>query len=324
MVAINGGGFDTSEDHMFMTTLGWKAPCAECCKAVHVKVLEDEGVDNMQDLQVGDNIITPNGSVEVTSIDFKDDDPDLQLYIFILSGNRTYHVVMEGHDTPMLVHNKAGGCFVTGTEMTMEDHSKKKVEDVEVGDMLHGLGDQINKVEELLHPVTGGRNLVSINGGDYFCTEDHPFMTLDGGWKASNGEMSRERYPQLNVDQLAVGDTIESHYEDPESLGDSSEIVEGGIVVETIDTKEVPEDTPLYNFRLDGDHTYLANDYLMHNKCCWVARKVYGAYNPDWLIFRTWLLTEAPEWLFKTYLHHGEKFAKWLDGKYKLQSIICK
>ena len=320
MISINGGGFDTSEDHMFMTTEGWRAPCAECCKAVHVKVLEDEGVDNMQDLQVGDNIITPNGTVEVTSIDFKDDDPDLQLYNFILSGNRTYHVVMGGHDEPLLVHNKAG-CFIAGTEMTMEDHSKKKVEDVEIGDRLHGQGDKINKVEELLHPVTGGRKLVSINGGDYFCTEDHPFMTSDGGWKAANGEMAKERYPQLNVGQLGVGDTIEGHLDHSPIVRDGRHL-DQGILVESIDTKEVPEDTPLYNFRLDGDHTYIAANHLMHNKCCWVARKIYGAYNPDWLIFRTWLLTEAPKWLFKTYLYHGEKFAKWLDGKDTLQKII--
>jgi len=165
MISINGGGFDTSEDHMFMTTEGWKAPCAECCKAVHARVLEEEGVVDMQDLQVGDNIITPDGTIEVTSIDFKDDDPDLQLYNFILSGNRTYYVIMEGHDTPMLVHNKAGAC-------------------------------------------------------------------------------------------------------------------------------------------------------------CWVARKVYGEDNPDWILFRTWLFTEAPSWLFKTYLHHGEKFAKWLDDKPLLQKVI--
>ena len=25
--------------------------------------------------------------------------------------------------------------------------------------------------------------------------------------------------------------------------------------------------TPLYNFALDGDHTYYANNYLVHNKC---------------------------------------------------------
>ena len=311
MTSINSGGYDASEDHMFFTTDGWKTPNPEKCKIIHKKVLEQEGIEDIQALQIGDRIhsVPAGGTVEVESIEFKEDDSDLQLYNFVLTGNHTYHVVMEGHDEPMLVHNKA--CFMAGTEMTMEDHSKKKVEDVEVGDMLHGQSDKINKVEELLHPVTGGRKLVSINGGDYFCTEDHPFMTLDGGWKAANGEMAKERYPQLNVSQLGVGDTIEGHLKEK-------------ILVESIDTKEVPEDTPLYNFRLDGDHTYIAADMVMHNKCCWVARKVYGAYNPDWLIFRTWLLTEAPTWLYKTYLHHGEKFAKWLDGKNKLQSIIRK
>jgi len=29
---------------------------------------------------------------------------------------------------------------------------------------------------------------------------------------------------------------------------------------------------------------------------CWVAREVYGADNPRWLEFRTWLLTQAPAW----------------------------
>ena len=256
MISINGGGFDTSEDHMFMTTEGWKAPCAECCKAVHAEVLEDEGVVNMQDLQVGDNIITPDGTVEVTSIDFKDDDPNLQLYNFILSGNRTYHVVMEGHDTPMLVHNKAGGCcFLAGTEMTMGDGSKIKVEDVKLLDEILGADGKTNKVIEVHRKLIGNRKAVSINGSKVFCTEDHPFKTQDG-WKAVNSIMSTELYPNLDVldIDLAVGDTIETE--------------DGNVVVETIDTKELPFETNLWNFLMDGDHTYVAEGFVMHNKTC--------------------------------------------------------
>jgi hypothetical protein len=409
MVSINNGGYDTSEDHMFYTTEGWKTPDAASCKIIHKKVLESEGINDIQDLEVGDSLVTPSGTVKVESIEFKEDDPHLQLYNFMLTGNRTYHVIMEGHDTPVLVHNKAcfvpgteitmeddskkriedvvvgdvvrgdggdntveelfhpttegrklisinggtyfctedhpfmaadgswkvanvelgkeknpqlnvsqlkvgdtmrgditvvtidekevpddtplhnfaldgdntyvaddwtvhnKGCFVQGTEMTMVDHSKKKVEDIVVGDVLHGQGDKMNTVQEVYHPTTKGRKLVSINGGDYFCTEDHPFMTADGGWKVVNVELSEGKYPQLNVSQLGVGDTIEDHYKDPESLAEPSEIIEGGIVVETIDTKEVPDDTPLWNFGLDGDHTYIADDHLMHNKGCFIA-----------------------------------------------------
>jgi hypothetical protein len=46
-----------------------------------------------------------------------------------------------------------------------------------------------------------------------------------------------------------------------------------------------------------------------------VAREVYGEEDPRWLVFRGWLLSEAPEWLRDTYIAHGESFAAWLRDK---------
>jgi len=57
---------------------------------------------------------------------------------------------------------------------------------------------------------------------------------------------------------------------------------------------------------------------------CWVARKVYGEDNPKWQIFRSWLCTQAPKWLYKAYGKYGERFAEWLDGKERTQKIIRK
>jgi polysaccharide export outer membrane protein len=48
---------------------------------------------------------------------------------------------------------------------------------------------------------------------------------------------------------------------------------------------------------------------------CWVAREVYGEENPKWLLFRAWLLTEAPDWLRDAYHTHGEAFAAWIHDK---------
>ena len=42
---------------------------------------------------------------------------------------------------------------------------------------------------------------------------------------------------------------------------------------------------------------------------CWVAREVYGEQDPRWMEFRHWLLTDAPKWLLKAYIKHGEAFA---------------
>jgi len=57
---------------------------------------------------------------------------------------------------------------------------------------------------------------------------------------------------------------------------------------------------------------------------CWVAREVYGADNPRWLMFREWMLNDSPSWLFKLYTKFGERFAKWLKGNGWLKPAIRK
>ena len=55
---------------------------------------------------------------------------------------------------------------------------------------------------------------------------------------------------------------------------------------------------------------------------CWVAREVYGENDVRWEIFRNWLTTEAPEWLYKLYIENGERFAEYIFDKPFLKSII--
>jgi protein involved in polysaccharide export with SLBB domain len=55
---------------------------------------------------------------------------------------------------------------------------------------------------------------------------------------------------------------------------------------------------------------------------CWVAREVYGPENPQWLLFRAWLLTDAPNWLRDAYGAHGEDFAAWISDKPVVKAIV--
>jgi hypothetical protein len=55
---------------------------------------------------------------------------------------------------------------------------------------------------------------------------------------------------------------------------------------------------------------------------CWVAREVYGKESGEWLIFRAWLFTEAPEWFRDLYLEEGERFADFISDKPFLKSIV--
>jgi hypothetical protein len=55
---------------------------------------------------------------------------------------------------------------------------------------------------------------------------------------------------------------------------------------------------------------------------CWVAREVYGDTNPKWVVFRHWLLTQAPGWLRRTYVTHGERFAAWIHDKPVVKATV--
>jgi len=55
---------------------------------------------------------------------------------------------------------------------------------------------------------------------------------------------------------------------------------------------------------------------------CWVAREVYGADDPRWLLFRAWLLTEAPHWLRDLYAAHGQDFAAWIHDKPLVKAAV--
>jgi hypothetical protein len=269
MVSINNSEFATSEDHMFFTTAGWKAPDAESCNLVHKHTIEAEGFTVTQ-LQIGDHIVKDDGNtVEVTSIDFQEDDPELQLYNFWTNGNHTYHVRMKDSQDSMLVHNK---CFIAGTKVLMQDGTWKNIEDVEIGESLIGENNSVNLVREFHRPTLGindhwlprKQRMVSINGSEFATSEDHMFKTVDG-WKAPDAESCNLihkdviKLEQMTVTQLKVGDAIIN--------------AEGSAYkVHSIEFQEDDPELQLYNFNLYSNRTYHVKlkgsdeSYLVHNK----------------------------------------------------------
>lgn len=55
---------------------------------------------------------------------------------------------------------------------------------------------------------------------------------------------------------------------------------------------------------------------------CWVARAAYGESDPRWMVFREWMLNEAPVWFRNLYLAHGEHFAEFIADRPVLKRII--
>jgi hypothetical protein len=48
---------------------------------------------------------------------------------------------------------------------------------------------------------------------------------------------------------------------------------------------------------------------------CWVARAAFGESDIRWMIFRAWLLEDAPVWFRRLYMRHGEPVGSWLAGR---------
>lgn len=55
---------------------------------------------------------------------------------------------------------------------------------------------------------------------------------------------------------------------------------------------------------------------------CWIARLVFGETNPQWRIFRKWMLDNCPGWMINRYGKDGQDLAAWLTGKRLLCGMI--
>ena len=145
-------------------------------------------------------------------------------------------------------------CFVAGTLITMSDGSQKPIEDVETGDILLGQDGSFNTVLSYDRSMLEDRHLYAFNGKDPFVTSEHPFMTLSG-WASINPDAlvnkDKKLYDELQPDVIDIGSAMVK--------------LDGIEVVETLQEFK-SENQQLYNFSLDGNHTYFANGYLVHNK----------------------------------------------------------
>ncbi len=147
-----------------------------------------------------------------------------------------------------------GSCFTEITSVQMGDGSYKEISTIEIGEFVQG-ETQLNEVLGMeIHDFVG-RELFSINGGEFFVTSEHPFKTTEG-WKAIDPlwlkEEDRNLYDRLNPEVLMVGDVLLTE--------------NGEDVIESLTSKLITEEIKVYNLMLNGDNTYYADGYLVHNR----------------------------------------------------------
>lgn len=151
----------------------------------------------------------------------------------------------------------------------MADGSSKPIEYVSFGDLVLGENGTVNTVIGVETPVLGDRKLYSLNGGDPFVTAEHPFLTT-AGWKSIDPSATADENPGLRVDTLTIGDSLVQLVDAlvPALVvgRDAVELRTESIPLRTLRSVSANSETALYNLLLDGDHTYFANELLVHNK----------------------------------------------------------
>ena len=148
---------------------------------------------------------------------------------------------------------QSGNCFIGETSIIMGDGTIKRIDKIIIGDIVKS---EINTSEvKDIDTHKGIHTVYSINNTNAFVTEEHPFKTTTG-WKAINPlETFKKHGIESNV--LEIGDILitKKGTEELKSISKSST---------TVNT--------VYNLRLNNEHVYYANGYLVHNN------KIGGAW----------------------------------------------
>ena len=174
-------------------------------------------------------------------------------------------------DQPLVQSAQADSCcFAPGTKILMADGSERRIETIRTGDLVMGRGGKCNRVVAVEQPLLGQRKLYGFNGGQAFVTAEHPFWTMSG-WRALDPQATSAENPDLTVNPLSRGDLL-ARLTPAESLqlaGNTVLNLDFALEFQALLSIEAVEgnpETPLYNLLLDGDHSYVANGYLVHNK----------------------------------------------------------
>lgn len=145
------------------------------------------------------------------------------------------------------------GCFLAGSKVLMADGTSRSIEFVQLGDLVLGRDGAINQVLELHHLPVETRDIYTINES-LELTDSHPVLTVSG-WKSFNVTASNEIHPDLEVSELHSGDKLVKFSELLSTHEDR---------LRTIDIRE--ETVAVYNLDVDGDDTFIVNNFVVHNK----------------------------------------------------------
>jgi intein/homing endonuclease len=107
-------------------------------------------------------------------------------------------------------------------------------------------------VERLITPTADSLITITLSdGSSVTSTHEHPYYVNGKGW-SSYDPVSTEYLHDMNVNKLEINDELMTK--------DGTYLIITNISLENVDSIKV------YNFEVNGNHNYFANNLLVHNK----------------------------------------------------------
>lgn len=155
-----------------------------------------------------------------------------------------------------------GGCFVAGTKITMANGIYQNIENIKENDLVLVYDENNNKfvidkvIKLLIHHNTNQlMTLILEDGTKIKSTLSHPFLTING-WKTIDLKMAFKEHSIL-CQKIKIGDILigQKH---------NAKIID-------IKYEQCPMNYDTYNIFIKKYHTYIANNYVVHNS--WTINK---------------------------------------------------
>jgi hypothetical protein len=193
-------------------------------------------------------------------------------------------------------------CFLAGSLVVMADGSVKHIEDIGLGEWVQGAFGQVNQVIALDRPLLGERIIYMIND-EHNTTHTHAHVRPDGtfavldvpAWISLENNQAQPVKTNYGTENWILPGLA------PQDLELITELSEGQALLTTTGSRTVnkisghayPEETPLYNLVLTGNHTYFVDGYC-----------VTGFLNGIDYDYRTWTVKNTA-WTETDYRNNG-------------------
>jgi hypothetical protein len=152
-------------------------------------------------------------------------------------------------------------CFVAGTAILMADGHTRFIEAVRPGDRVVGRCGRAHAVTACLRGRLGRRRLYRLNGGRPFVTASQPFLTTTG-WKALDPAVLD---PGPALEPLRPGDSL-CRGMISRAAGPGFLFAQVTVELASIEAVEADPSTRLYDLALDGEHGYVADGWVVHDR----------------------------------------------------------